>query len=64
MMAAGKKIRVELVRSLIGQLPSHRKTIKALGLNKINSWAIHEETPMIKGMAGKVSHLVKVEEIK
>ena len=58
-----KKMRIELVRSLIGQKPMHRKTVKALGLGRINSSVEKEANPMIMGMVAKVSHLLKVEEI-
>jgi large subunit ribosomal protein L30 len=58
------KIRIELVRSLIGQKPMHKKTIKALGLGKINSFVEQADSPMIRGMTRQVSHLIKVEELK
>jgi len=65
MMAKAKttRMRIELVRSLIGKKPIHRRTVKALGLGKINSSVEKDATPMIKGMVAKVSHLLKVEEI-
>jgi len=59
-----KKIRIQLVRSVIGRLPEQRRTVKALGLKKMNSSVIQEMTPVIMGMVNAVSHLVKVEEIK
>jgi len=59
-----KKIRIQLVRSVIGRLPEQRRTIKALGLKKMNSSVEQEMTPVIMGMVNAVSHLVKVEEIK
>ncbi len=59
-----EKVRIELVRSLIGSKPKQRGTIKALGLGKINSSVEREATPVVKGMINTVSHLVKVEEIK
>ncbi len=58
------KVRIELVRSIIGQLPRHRRTIKALGLRKINQSVEKEATDSILGMARSVAHLVKVEEVK
>ena len=58
------KVRIELVRSIIGQLPQHRRTIKALGLRKINQSVEKEATDSILGMARSVAHLVKVEEVK
>ncbi|HHU89242.1 MAG: 50S ribosomal protein L30 [Sphaerochaetaceae bacterium] len=58
-----KKVKVTLVRSVIGSLPKQRKTVKALGLGKINSSIEHEATPQILGMVRVVNHLVKVEEL-
>lgn len=57
------KIKVTLVRSTIGAIPKHKKTVEALGLRKINSSNIHEDNVAIRGMADQVRHLVKVEEI-
>ncbi|MGN0729359.1 50S ribosomal protein L30 [Treponema sp.] len=57
------KIRITLVRSVIGQKPAKRATVRSLGLKKINSSVEHEDNASIRGMAAAVSHLVKVEEI-
>ncbi|MCQ2603982.1 MAG: 50S ribosomal protein L30 [Spirochaetia bacterium] len=57
------KIRVELIKSTIGRKPDQVKTVKALGLGKINSYVELEGTPAILGMVRTVRHLVKVEEI-
>ena len=57
------ELKVTLVRSTIGVIPKHRKTIEALGLGKINSMKVHKDNEAIRGMLRKVSHLVKVEEI-
>ena len=62
-MAKAKRIRIQLVRSVIGRLPEQRRTVKALGLKKINSTVEHDANPVILGMVNAVSHLVKVEEI-
>jgi large subunit ribosomal protein L30 len=62
-MAKTKKIRIQLVRSVIGHIPAQRKTVKALGLKKINSVVEKDATPSILGMVESISHLVKVEEI-
>ncbi len=59
-----KRIRIKLVRSVIGRLPEQRRTVKALGLKKMNSSVEQEMSPVIMGMVNTVSHLVKVEEIK
>ncbi len=63
MMAKTKKVRIQLVRSVIGRKPEQRRTIKALGLKKMNSTVEHDVNPVIMGMINSVSHLVKVEEI-
>jgi large subunit ribosomal protein L30 len=62
-MADAKKIKVTLVKSVIGSLPVQRKTVKALGLKKIGSSVEHDASPSIKGMVRAVAHLVKVEEM-
>jgi len=62
-MAKTKNIRVKLVRSTIGRKPEQRKTVKALGLGKLNSVVEKEATPSILGMVKSISHLVEVEEI-
>jgi large subunit ribosomal protein L30 len=56
-------LKITLVKSTIGAIPKHRKTVKALGLNKINSSAEHQDNAAVRGMIKQVSHLVKVEEI-
>ncbi len=58
-----KKIRISLVRSVIGSKPNQRRSVKALGLKRIGSSVEHEATPPVLGMVNVVSHLVKVEEI-
>ena len=63
MMAKTKKVRIQLVRSVIGRKLEQRRTIKALGLKKMNSTVEHDVNPVIMGMINSVSHLVKVEEI-
>ncbi|OOB80321.1 MAG: 50S ribosomal protein L30 [Epulopiscium sp. Nuni2H_MBin003] len=57
------KIKVTLIKSTIGVIPKHKKTIEALGLRKINSNNIHEDNAAIRGMTRQVSHLIKVEEV-
>jgi large subunit ribosomal protein L30 len=60
---AESKIRITLVRSTIGRKPYQRKTVKALGLGKINSTVEQVASETILGMVNAVSHLVKVEEM-
>ena len=56
------KLRVTLVKSLIGRKKDHIATANALGLKKIGKTVEKEETPQIKGMINKISYLLKVEE--
>lgn len=57
------EIKITLVKSTIGAIPKHRKTIEALGLRKLNSSKVQQDNVAIRGMIKQVSHLVKVEEI-
>ncbi len=57
------KLKITQVRSTIGRLPKHRRTIKALGLGRIRKTVTHEDTPQIRGMVKAVRHLIEVEEI-
>lgn len=58
------KIRVKQVRSAIGRPEKQKRTLKALGLRKLNAAVVHEDKPEIRGMVAKVSHLVEVEEVE
>jgi large subunit ribosomal protein L30 len=58
---AAKKIKVTLVKSVIGTKQDHRATVKGLGLRRLNSSAVLEDTPSVRGMIKKVNYLVKVE---
>jgi large subunit ribosomal protein L30 len=57
------KIRVKLVKSGIDRPERQKRTLKALGLTKINRTVEIEATPQVKGMVSSVNHLVQVEEI-
>jgi large subunit ribosomal protein L30 len=57
-----KQLRITLINSPIGRQESQKVTVKTLGLKKLNQTVEHEDTPQIRGMINKVSHLVKVEE--
>ena len=56
------KVNVTLRKSLIGQKPKTRATVKALGLRKINQTVEHEDSPSLRGMLHAVRHLVEVSE--
>ena len=58
---AEKKVKVTLVRSLIGTKASHRATVRGLGLRRLNSSSVLEDTPAVRGMINKVSYLLKCE---
>jgi len=55
-------LRVTLVKSEIGRPEKHRKVLRGIGLKKLNKTVELEDTPSIRGMISKVSHLVKAEE--
>ncbi|MDR1660941.1 MAG: 50S ribosomal protein L30 [Azoarcus sp.] len=55
------KIKVTLVKSLIGTKRSHRATVRGLGLRRVNSTAELQDTPAVRGMIDKVAYLVKRE---
>lgn len=57
-------LKVTLVKSAIGAIPKHKKTIQALGLGKLNSSKTHRDNRAIRGMIHSVAHLVNVEEIE
>lgn len=58
------KIRVRLVKSVIGSTKRQKLTVQALGLGKIDSTCDHTATEQINGMIRKVNHLVSVEKLK
>jgi large subunit ribosomal protein L30 len=56
---AEKTLKVTLVKSIIGTKQDHRATVRGLGLRKLNSIAMLEDTPAVRGMIRKVAYLVK-----
>ncbi|SFF00534.1 50S ribosomal protein L30 [Alteribacillus iranensis] len=57
------KVEITLTRSLIGRPEDQRVTVRTLGLRKVNHSVVKEDTPAIRGMINKVSHLLTVKEI-
>jgi large subunit ribosomal protein L30 len=55
-----KKLRLRLVRSLIGLSPQQEATVRALGLRRMNQVVVHEDTPTIRGMIAQVPHVLEV----
>ena len=57
-----KVLKVTWVKSTIGYSTRQKNTVRALGLRRLGQTIEHSDTPAIRGMLNKVSHLVKVEE--
>ncbi|SFG95248.1 large subunit ribosomal protein L30 [Desulfotomaculum arcticum] len=57
------KLKITLVRSLIGRPETQRKTVRAMGLTKLNHFVIREDSPQVRGVINKIPHLLKVEEV-
>ena len=55
-------LKVTLVKSTIGAIPKHKKTVEALGLKKLNKTVVLPYNDATRGMVAQVKHLVKVEE--
>ena len=56
-----KKVKVTLIKSIIGTKQSHRATVIGLGLRRINHTVELQDTPEVRGMINKVSYLLKCE---
>jgi len=57
------KLKITLVKSIIGAIPKHRATVEALGLRKLNKTVELPDNDAVRGMVWHVRHLLKVEEI-
>ncbi len=58
----GKKLKITLIKSGIARPGKHKVVLIGLGLKKLNRSVVRADTPQIRGMINKVSHLIKVEE--
>jgi large subunit ribosomal protein L30 len=58
------KLRITWVRSSTGRRFDQKRTIEALGLRRLGHTVEHVDSPSVRGMITKVSHLVSVEEAK
>jgi large subunit ribosomal protein L30 len=58
-----KKLKITLVKSSIGRPEKQRRVLRGMGLVRMNRSVTLQDTPEVRGMVGKVSHLVAVEEI-
>lgn len=57
------KLKITLVKSMIGRPEKHRKVLRGLGLTKLNRCVVRMDTPEIRGMVQTVAHLVNAEEV-
>lgn len=60
---AKKQMKVTLVKSMNGRLASHKACVRGLGLRRMHHSVVVEDTPCTRGMANKVSYMVKVEDV-
>lgn len=58
------KLKITYKKSAIGYRKDQKGTVRALGFKKLNQVVEHDDTPVIRGMISKVSHLLDVEEVK
>ena len=59
-MSEKQTLKVKLVKSPIGCKQSHRDTVRGLGLRRLNSERVLEDTPAVRGMINKIAYLVQV----
>ncbi len=59
-----KMLEITQVRSGIGRVEKHRRTLRALGIKRHQQSVVHADTPQIRGMIDQISHLVSVREIE
>lgn len=57
------KLCITMVKSGIGYAEKQKRTLKALGLGRLNQSVVHEDSASLRGMVTKVRHLVKVETV-
>ncbi len=57
------ELKITLVKSTIGAIPKHKKTVEALGIKKLNHTVVLPDNAATRGMVQQVRHLVKVEEV-
>jgi len=62
-MANSKQVKVTLIKSVFGQLKSHRESVKGLGLRKIRDSRVLSDTPEVRGMIVAARHMLQVEEV-
>jgi len=63
-MSSERKLHIKWVKSSIGYSLRQKRTVRALGLRRLGDVVEQADTPVIRGMIDKVSHLIQVEEIE
>ncbi len=58
------KLKITLIKSMVGRPEKHRRVLRGMGLTRVHRTVELENTPAIRGMVHKVSHLVKAEEME
>jgi len=56
-------LKITQIRSTIGRPKGQEKTLRALGIRRMNHTVVHRDTPQIRGMVFKIQHLLKLEEL-
>ena len=59
---AEKMLKITLVKSPIGAVPKHRKTVEAMGLRKLNKTVLLPDNAATRGQIQQIGYLLKVEE--
>ncbi len=62
MWEMAQMLKIRLVKSMIGRPEKHRRVLRGMGLTKLNRMVELKDTPCVRGMINKVSHLVKIED--
>lgn len=62
-LSLADRLKITLVKSTIGAIPKHKKTVEAMGLRKLNKSVEMPDNESVRGMINQVKHLLKVEEI-
>lgn len=59
-----KRIKIILIRSIIGKPEKQRKIVASLGLRKLHHEVVHDDVPSIRGMIHKIPHMLEVTDVK
>jgi large subunit ribosomal protein L30 len=62
-MTTEKRLKITQVKSSIGRLKKHKACLTGLGLRRVGHSVEREDTPSIRGMLNRISHLINVEEL-